>query len=163
MSTNDIIVKSKLIRAKEVKMKKIMICVDIEKDSLESIEKGCEKLEFDAGDHVYLVHGFQIRTYTDLFYVTTMPGKDQYDIIKESVVGILDGIKKTILSKNKEVKVTEECLFSSLIKREILEYAQGEDMNKIIIFTRDKHGFFDSSFAQYMLKNSKFDLEIIRS
>lgn len=120
-------------------------------------------LKYEDEDSVHLVHGFQIRTYTDLFYVSTMPGLEQYDTIRDSVIGILNNIKDVIHAKNKNVNVIEECLFSAFVKKEMLEYAEDKNMNKIIIFTRDKHGFFDSSFAQYMLKNSKSDLEIIRS
>jgi nucleotide-binding universal stress UspA family protein len=92
-----------------------------------------------------------------------MPGIEQYGEIKDSVVKILNNLKNEIFSAEDKVEVHQECLFSSLVKRELQEYAENENIDKIVVFTRERHGLFDSSFAQYLLSNSKCDLEIIRA
>jgi len=146
-------------------MKTVMICVDINQESVQLLEDHLKSWSWDNIDEVHLVHGFKLQVYTDAFYFTSYPMENQYGEVEKSVNQVLEILEKNIFGENPKIKVIKKCIISNSPKKSLSEYAQDCSIDEMIIGTRGKHGvegFFSSSFAEYMVGHAPCQLKIIR-
>ncbi|MFT6604217.1 MAG: tRNA G37 N-methylase Trm5, partial [Bacteriovoracaceae bacterium] len=66
-------------------MKKILVAVDLNDDSMKLIKRSLKKRNWSDVEEVHLVHGFQLQVYADNFLFAAYPMEDQYDQVKKSV------------------------------------------------------------------------------
>lgn len=145
--------------------KKVLACIDLNNKSIELLKNNLKEWDWQNIEEVHFVHGFQIQTYSDLFYLNSYPAEDQFDAIENSVKGVLKVLEDEVLDINKDVSIFTKCLIANSPKEILVEYAQERQIDIMVIGTRGKHGvagLFSSSFAEYMVKHAPCELKIIR-
>ncbi len=146
-------------------MKKVLVAVDLNDDSMKMIKESLKEREWSEVDEVHLVHGFQLQVYADNFLFAAYPMEDQYEQVKESVSGLLGQLTSNAFKDGEKPKVIRECLITAGPTQAIVEYAAKNSIDEMIIGTRGKHGFeglFSSSFAEHMVRHAPCDLFICR-
>lgn len=146
-------------------MKKLMVCVDLNNDSVELIKKRLKSWHWNEVDEVHFVHGFQLQVYADAFYAGKYPLEAEYDQIEKSVVEVLKEIEDDIFGEKVRPKVINKCIFSISPKNNFEEYIKENKIDEVVIGSRGKHGvkaIFSSSFASYMVRHADAELRIIR-
>lgn len=146
-------------------MKKIMVCIDLNNESLEVYKKQNNNIGWGHFDEIHLVHSFQRQIYTDNFCLTSYPSDDQFNDIEKSIVDTLEKISSEIIPDKFKGKTICKCLLSNLQKKSLVDYATENDIAQMLIATRGKHGIegiFSSSLAEYMVRHAPCGLKIIR-
>ena len=102
-------------------MKKVLICVDMTKDSLRLSKKTLKEIDGLGFDQIHLVHAFKENVYDFDFYFTTYPIKEDFEKINQSVLENLDNLitASEITSKD---KVITNCIISDSPKESIDSY-----------------------------------------
>lgn len=146
-------------------MKKLMICVDVTDESINSYKRQLKEFNWQGWDEIHLVHGFETQVYADTFYFASYPLESQMDDIEKSVEGILSGLAKEVMPEDYSANVIAKCIFSNSSRVSLKEYAEDNKIDEMIIETRGKHGIaslFSSSFAEYMVEHAPCRLMILR-
>lgn len=146
-------------------MSKLMICVDVTNESINSFKGQLKNYDWSRWDEVHFVHGFETQVYADTFYFASYPLESQMDDIEKSVATLLQGLSKELIPSDYKGKVIGKCLFANSSKIALKEYAQENSIDEMMIETRGKHGFsglFSSSFAEYMVGHAPCRLMILR-
>lgn len=138
--------------------KKMVIAVDLGSPAIESL-KALRHLELLKHGEVHLVYVFQTSVQTfglgfgevGLFY----PGDKELAKIEQSVLATLAKKTEEWLPIGTTAKVYQHCLFSDSPKEEFCRFAEGIHADTLIVMTRERHGIFESSFAQYVSRHSK--------
>lgn len=146
-------------------MRKLMICVDITNESIDTFKGQLEKFEWESWTEVHFVHGFETQVYADTFYFASYPLESQLGDIESSVMTLLEGLAKTLVPDSFNGNVYTKCIFGSSSRLALRDYAEEEKIDEMVIETRGKHGFtglFSSSFAEYMVGHAPCRLLILR-
>ncbi len=146
--------------------RKLMVCVDLSNESVELFKNSMGKWNWESIDEVHFVHGFQLQTYADLFFLSTYPSEEQYDDVEESVNSILKGLEEHVVSMDSKVRILRKCIITNSPKEALVDYVERNKIDTMAIGTRGKHGvagLFPSSFAEYMVKHAPCELKIIRA
>lgn len=138
----------------------ILICVDLQNIHLKEMKNAINELTVDSQDKIHLVHVFRRNVYADNFIIATYPLEKEEPAIKESVIKSLQDIASELPQKGAQYIC--DCQFSVSPKEQMIKYIEDSKIDKTIVMTRKKHGFFQSSFAQYILNHSECDLNFIR-
>lgn len=142
---------------------KAMVCVDLSKHSLNLFKDKLKNWNWNNITELHLVHGFQLQVYADNFFFNAYPTEDQYEEIKKSVQELLEDLEKEIQG---DFPIIKECIISTTPTMALAEYAKEKGVHEMIIGTRGNHGisgFFDNSFAEYMVRHAHCELRIIRA
>ena len=143
-------------------MKNIVICTDLNQNSLDTLKTLNQSLDFkDAILH--FIHVFEIHMYNADIVPVIFPTEVQYPEIEKSTLGILDKLAQDIGAKNEQVKL--KCFFSHSREEKIRSYIKEVNANMVVVATRGKHGiegFFSSSLADFICKYSPCDVLVIR-
>lgn len=146
-------------------MKKVMLCIDLNDESFNLMKDKVSSLNLEKGDELHLVHGFQLQVYSDTFFVSSFPQKDQYEPIEQSVHEALKGLEDLINKNYDGVSVHKKCMFTTSPKNGLVKYAEENSIEEMVIGTRGKHGIeglFSSSFAEFMIRHAPCELRIFR-
>jgi len=145
--------------------KKVVVAVNLNESSVEDI-KVVRRLDFFKDAQVHLVYVYQttVMGYGFGFVDTTMiyPLEDDRKVIEQSALAALAKMAHDILPGHSESNSIQRCLFSESPKVALTEYAEKIKADTIVVCTREKHGLFDSSFAQYVAKHSKSNVIIMK-
>jgi nucleotide-binding universal stress UspA family protein len=146
-------------------MKKTMICVNLESDTLDHFKSVLSDWQWSKNDEVHFVHGFQVQYYADNFNITTFPGTEDQKGIESAVIEALLPFEDQVLSGAQKPKVFNKCILASNTKSEIVKYAKDNEIDEMIISTKLKSGidnFFSSSFTEYMLRHANCSIRVLR-
>jgi nucleotide-binding universal stress UspA family protein len=143
--------------------KKVLIAIDLSEVSTEQI-KALKHVDFLKHAEVHLVHVFQTSSYgygvgfgeLSIIYPMEVDRK----LIEQSVLATL--VKLTQETFSPGTKIIPHCLFSDNPKGRFTEYAEEMKADTLVVVARDKHGFFDSSFAQYVNCHSKCNVVVLK-
>ncbi len=141
--------------------KKIIVAVDLNETSREQLSQ-LKDLSFLKDAEVHFVHIFQttIMTYGLNEFCQIYPVEpDRLELqvsVTKSIKDLCQGIVDT------GAKIVFRCLFDENPKEEFCLYAREVKADTIIIFTRERHGFFESSFAQYAARHSPCHVLILK-
>jgi nucleotide-binding universal stress UspA family protein len=145
--------------------RKTVIAVDLSTPSLEHL-KVLRQLDFLRHGEVHFVFVFQtaIQIYGIGFGEVALayPNNEDRAILEKSALATLVKKSKECLPAGSEAKVYQHCLFSDSPKDEFCKFSANLPADTLVIFGREKHGFFDSSFAQYVLRHSKANLIVLK-
>lgn len=145
-----------------VKMKNIVVCVDLREESLKILRKLGEKISLiDA--RVHLVHAFEVQVGIAEYTAFEYPLPHQYPEIKNSVMMILDNLQRDLHLLNEQVE--KHCMFNSSKEEVLKKYLEDKNADLVVISTRGKHGiegFFSSSLADFLCKYSPCDVLVMR-
>lgn len=146
-------------------MKKVLICVDMTKDSLSLSKKTLKEIDVLGFDQIHLVHAFKENVYDFDFYFTTYPIKEDFEKINQSVLDNLNNLITASEISSKD-KVITNCIISDSPKESIDSYIKENNIDVVYVSTRGKYGmnnFFASSFAEYLLRHTAAELRVTRS
>lgn len=144
-------------------MKNIVICVDLNENSLETIKKVHNDLDLSDAI-VHFLHVFEIHMYNADIVPVIYPTEVQYPDIEKSALAILDKLARDLgISRQENIK--NRCFFSHSREEKINSYLDDVHADLAVVATRGKHGiegFFSSSLADFLCKYSPCDVLVIR-
>lgn len=132
--------------------KKVLVAIDLSEVSKEQIKTLRNVHVFQTSSYGYGVGFGEL----SMIY----PLEDDRKLIEQSVLANLIKLTQEIFSP--ETRVITHCLFSDNPKEKFTEFAHEIKADTAVIMTREKHGFFDSSFAQYVNRHSKCNVVILK-
>lgn len=156
----------KMRLAKELSMsfgKKVVVAVELD-ESLDDVAKSIKEMEFLKTSEIHFVNVFHTINYavgmgsSPLIYPIEADRRE----IEVSILGKLDDFAKKAVPQGFDGKVFHHCLFSENQKHAFSDYVKKENADLIIVATKSKHGFFESSFAQYVNKHTGASLLLIK-
>lgn len=141
--------------------KRIVIAVDIDKEARGRFDE-LKDLKFNSASEIHLVYVFQEIGFNFAIdaYSMAYPLADDRLEIEKSVNGALKELAKEVFPK--DIKVHTHCLFSENQKEKLCDVADELKADVVVLAARKRHGIFESSFAQYMLKHSDRNLLILK-
>lgn len=143
-------------------MKNIVICVDLNEKSLETLKRVKDDLDFrDCALH--FVHVFEIHMYNADIVPVIYPTEIQYPDIEKSTLAILDKLALDVGAYGDNFQT--RCFFSHSREEKLMGYLKEVDADLVVVATRGKHGiegFFSSSLADFLCKYSPCDVLVIR-
>lgn len=146
-----------------MKLKKVVIAADLTND-ISEVLKPIRSMDFLKHCEIHLVHVFNTVDYGFVFgeFPLVYPVEADRNSISESVLSMLRKTGKEIVPAGFEGKVVEHCLFSENPKAKFSNYLKDIHADLVIIASREKHGMFESSFAQYVGKHSATNMLILK-
>lgn len=142
-------------------MKKIAIAVDLQDTKKEQL-RALRDLEFLKCAEIHFVYVYQT---TSMIYglgefCQVYPLEFDRKGIGESLRKSLENFCQDTVETSE--KVLHHCLFDPNPREKFCAYAKEEKADMIIILTRERHGFFESSFAQFAARHSPCHTLILR-
>lgn len=143
--------------------KKVVVAVGM----FDPISKQMEPLKglnFLSHSEVHFVHVFNMINYSTLTgdFPMVFPVEVDRKSIQESIVGLLKNISKEYMPPGFEGHIHHHCLFDESPKRKFSSFVKESHADLVIIPTREKHGVFESSFAQYVNKHTSANLILLK-
>ena len=146
-------------------MKNILVNIDLKDQSITPLKQYFETLNWETVGSIHFVHSFQKQVYADNFYFTSYPNENEFEKIEESANEFLKGIAKDLIPEKYNHLVSTQCLISHTPKKAVVEYADKNNIQNMVIITRGLHGIegvFASSFAEHMIRHAHCELTILR-
>jgi hypothetical protein len=143
--------------------KKVVIAAELS-DDMSEVLKSVRSMDFLKHSEVHLVHVFNTIDYGFVFgeFPLVYPVEADRKAISESVMSMLQKTSKEILPPGFEGKMVEHCLFSENPKSKFCEFVKESGADLVIVSSREKHGLFESSFAQYVGKHTAANLLVMK-
>ncbi len=82
--------------------------------------------------------------------------------IEHSILAKLDQLSREVLPQHKEGRVLCRCLFDENPKKAFSDYANEQRSDLVILFAREKVGFFDTSFSHYVSSHTSSNILILK-
>jgi len=143
---------------------RVVVAVDLNLMEDEQ-SKMLRDLPFLKNAEVHFVHIFQtsVAGYSVGIGEVIMiyPNEADKKILEESILNKLVGFSQEAVP-GAQGKLIQRCLFSDNPKAMLCEYADDIKADTIVVMSRQRHGFFESSFAQYVGKHSKCHLVTLK-
>ncbi len=143
-------------------MKNIVICADLNENSLETIKALQHDIDF-KGATIHFIHAFEIHMYNADIVPVIFPTEAQYPEIEKSTLGILEKLAQDSGAKKDQVQL--KCFFTHSREQKINSYLKEVNADLVVVATRGKHGiegFFSSSLADFLCKYSPCDVLVMR-
>lgn len=140
---------------------KVLIAVDT--NLPEEFFVSLRKMEWMNESEIHIVHVFKLLNYGDgLSFNISFPFSFNEKELSEAVIEKMKTMAKGFLPYGHVGKVVYKCLFDTDIKSKMSDYLSQNNFNLIVVATRERKGLFESSFANYMIKNSTVNILILR-
>lgn len=143
-------------------MKKIMLCINMSSYNIDLLMDRVQSLNLNDQDELHLVSGIRTQVYADNFLINTYPKEEDHDNISKEVEALLSQISTKL---NTKAIIKTKCLISISPKDALKEYSDKNSIQHMLVTVRKKgkvEKLFNSSFADYMLRNANMDLTIYR-
>jgi hypothetical protein len=144
-------------------LQKIALAINLNQPNLEVFET-LRKMDFLIGKEIHLVNINLTTTYAlglgeaSIVY----PLMTEQKQIHDSTIKELKRLAPEILPENFKGKLEVDCLFSDDPKRKFCHYVEENGLDTVIIAAREKKGFFESSFTQYVTKHTKVNVIVLK-
>lgn len=140
---------------------KIVVALDLQ-DSSSSHLRRLQDLDLPKGAEVQFVYIYQtaITTYGLGEFCQIYPTDPDRSELELAIVSAM--MKRCQDVSGITDNVIYRCLFDENPKEEFCLYAKEVKADTLVVFTRERHGLFDSSFASYAAKHSPCHLIIIK-
>lgn len=140
--------------------KKVLVAVDLQETTAAQLAQ-LKGLDFLKQAEVHFVHIYQT---TNVIYgmgefCQVYPVDHDRKGLEQK---IMPALIKLCQGAVDSPKVQYRCLFDENPKEEFCLFAKEIKADTMIIFTRERHGLFDSSFAQYASRHSPCHLIIMK-
>ena len=141
--------------------RRVIIAVDMQETTPAQL-KQLRKLEFLKQAEIHFVHIYQT---TNVIYgmgefCQVYPIEPDRKALEQSIISSLVQLCQHHVDLG--AKVVYRCLFDENPKEEFCLYAKEVKADTMIIFTRERHGLFESSFSQYASRHSPCHLLILK-
>lgn len=143
--------------------KKIVVAVSAEENIADLLIE-IREMNFLTQSEIHFVNVFNTITYS----VTMSSGVLIYPIesdrkeIESLVMKNLYAISEKVLPRDFKGKVVLKSLFADSTKDKFVQYVNEEKASLVIVAKREKKGFFESSFAQFVNKHTKANLLLLK-
>ncbi len=129
-----------------------------------NILKPIHKMDFLVNTEIHIVHIVKRVFYGDglSFNVTFLEQEDQAPL-RIAIINTMKDFVHGILPTCHVGKVKFECIFGDDPKEDFCRYLQSSKADLGLIASREKHGFFDSSFAYYVSTHAPCSVIVTRS
>lgn len=140
--------------------RKVIVAVNLEETTKEQLAM-LRSLEFLKKAEVHCVHVYHT---TNMGYglgefSLALPVEPDRQALEKSLTETLKESCRDCFSGE---KVTYKCLFDADPKEEFCLYAKEVKADTIVVFSRAKHGIFESSFAQYVVRHTNCHTVILK-
>lgn len=142
---------------------RVVIAVGMDEDMLERL-KPVASMEFLKNCEVHLVTVFNTLNYGFVMgdIPLVYPVEADRKAIELTINEMLKNTSKQILPAGFSGKIIHECLFDQNPKALFSNYVEDVEADLVIVAAREKKGFFESSFTQYVGKHTKANLFILK-
>ncbi len=139
--------------------KRVVIAVDFTEDILKRL-KSLRKLDFLNHSEIHFVHIFPTMTYPFGLgeFPLILPMEADREKFSQAGLALLANMIEVAMSATFVGKAVTKILFSDDEKGTFTSYTREMKADLAIIFSREKHGIFDSSFGQYVSKHTACDV-----
>lgn len=143
--------------------KKIIVAIDFTNE-IKNLLSDMKEMTFLTSSEVQFVHIASKITYSFVFSNMPLvyPVEEDRQTIEESTIAHLTKLSKEILPADFSGRVSHHCFFSENPKQAFVEYINQQSPDLVIMATRERKGFFESSFAHYVDKNTKANILFIK-
>jgi hypothetical protein len=144
-------------------LKKIGIAINMNHPNLEVFE-ALGDVDIFQGSEIHLINVNLTTTYAiglgeaSIVYPLITEQKQ----IQDSTIGELKRLALKILPTKYQGKMEAVCLFSDDPKRKFCHYVEENGLDTVIVAAREKKGFFESSFTQYVTKHTKAHVIVLK-
>lgn len=144
-------------------IKKVVVAVGMDEDMEERL-KPVTGMDFLNNCEVHFITVFNTLNYGFAMgdFPLVYPVEADKKVIEVTINEMLKATSKKILPAGFKGKVIHECLFDQNPKALFSTYVEDVGADLVIIAAREKKGFFESSFAQYVGKHTKANLFILK-
>lgn len=135
--------------------KKVLVAVELGHTQSDLL-KPLKEMDFLSECEVHFVHVFPTTNYVTGFgeYNLVYPVESDRKVIEQSVLATLVKMSHEVLPIHFAGKILQTVLFHDDPRKGFSDYAKEKMTDTIIITTKRKHGFFESSFADYVNKHT---------
>lgn len=142
---------------------KVVIAVGMDEDMVERL-RPVESMEFLQNCEVHFVTVFNTLNYGFVMgdIPLVYPVEADRKAIELTINEMLKNTSKQILPVGFAGRVVHECLFDQNPKSLFSTYVEDVKADLVIIAAREKKGFFESSFTQYVGKHTKANLLVLK-
>jgi nucleotide-binding universal stress UspA family protein len=144
-------------------MKNIVICVDLNENSIEALKKFHQYHHDFKHATLHFIHIFEIHIYNADLVPVVFPNESQYVEIEKSTHLILDKLAHDVGARDDQIQT--KCFFSHSREEKIRHYLTEVNADLVVVATRGKHGiegFFSSSLADFLCKFSPCAVLVLR-
>ncbi|MCM2351266.1 MAG: universal stress protein [Bacteriovoracaceae bacterium] len=144
--------------------KKVVIAVPLT-DNMSQMLEGVRGMEFLKESEVHLISVFNTINYAvglgevPLVY----PIIEDRKKIEESIMERLKQLSTDILPAQAKERAVIQCLFGENAKETFCDYVEKVKADTVVVATRKKRDFFESSFAHYVTKHLDADVIILKN
>ena len=143
--------------------KKVAVAINLN-EPMKDILSGLKDLEFLNKSEVHFVNVYLTTMYAIGLGESSIvyPIVSDQKRIQESTVAALQKMAPALLSSKFEGKIITDCLFGDDPKRKFCEYVEENHIDTVIVAAREKRGFFESSFTQYVNKHTRANMIVLK-
>jgi hypothetical protein len=144
--------------------KKIIVAVGISNNAIELLSP-MRDMEFLSHSEIHFVHVFNSFNYSSVpaDLSSLYPVAPDLKVVELSIMDLLLKTSQEVLPPNFKGKVIQKFLFAENPKEKFVEYVTGEKADLVIIPTRQKRGYFESSFAQYVNRRTTANMFLLKA
>ena len=122
-----------------------------------------KKMDWLKDSEIQFVHVFKILNYGDgLSFNVAFPFQQDRAELSEAVIQKLKEYAELCLPYGYLGKVLCQCLFDENPKEKLVQYLHDQQIDLVIVATRERKGLFESSFASYLNRHAPCSVLIIR-
>ncbi len=142
---------------------KVVVAIDFNEE-LPARLKSLRKLDYLNQSEIHFVHVFPTTTYPFGLgeFPMIFPMEADRDLISQAGLVLMINMTEAALPATFVGKTVPKILFSDDEKGQFARYVKEEKADLVLIFSRKRHGFFDSSFGQYVSKHTDCDVHFIK-
>ena len=144
---------------------KVAIAVDVSVEAPGEFDS-LKEMNFLGQSEIHLIHVFQTTTYTFGFALNeaalVYPIPDERNKLQQKILERLKNIGDKNIPKTFTGKVFFDCLFSDTPKKAFCQYVDKNNIDLVLVSSREKRGLFESSFAQYVAAHTKANMIILK-
>jgi len=139
--------------------KRVVIAVDFN-DELPERLKSLRRLDFLNQSEIHFVHVFPTTTYPFGLgeFPLLFPMEADRDVISQAGLALLLNMTEAAMPATFKGKSIPKIIFSDDEKGSFTRYVEDVRADLVIVFSRKRHGFFESSFGQYVGKHTNCDV-----
>jgi nucleotide-binding universal stress UspA family protein len=142
--------------------KKIVVAVDLSHFGHTEL-KSLKQLHFLETAEIHFVYVFQTTNMRFPASTLSYPLEEDRRLIEESTIATLAKLGSDYLPGERAAKLICKCLFAENAKEEFSEYVEEIHADTVVVMSRERRGFFESSFAQYLAKHSRSNVLILKT
>lgn len=144
--------------------RKAILAIDMSKNDAPLSMKSVRQMGFLNHAEVHLVFAFQTTSlnlgFGDSTYI--YPVVADRSAIQQSAEAALLELARECFGPDFQGKLIARCLFGDEPKRLLCDYASATRADLVVMWAREKRGFFESSFSNYVTKHTGANVLVIK-